>query len=114
MKESHFYQALKQFSGKEPPSFMLGITTSDYLGNFSDDKDAELVEWALSSNIPWLTGQGLIDAAITLVKDAADNGNIDERVNPDNYLCLSGGKHNFHYFGSQKTRRCNNCFCLES
>lgn len=113
MKESHFYQALKQISGKEPPKFMMEITTDDYLNSFGDEMDTELVEWALLSNIPWVTGQGLIDAAITLVRDAADNGNIVEGVSPEHNLCLSGGKHNFHYFGSNKVRRCNNCNCLE-
>lgn len=113
MKESHFYQALKQISGKEPPKFMVEVTTTEYLNEFSDENDTELVEWALSSNIPWSTGQGLIDAAITLVKDAVDNGNIVESVAPEYSLCLSGGKHNYQYFGGQKVRRCNNCSCLE-
>lgn len=90
MKESHFYQALKQVSGKEPPKFMMEITTGDYLNDFSDEMDTELVEWALLSNIPWVTGQGLIDAAVTLVRDAADNGNIVEGVSPEHNLCLSG------------------------
>lgn len=114
MKESHFYQALKQFSGEEPPKFMVGVTTSEYLSNFSDEQSEELVEWALSSNVPWCTGQGMIDSAITLVRDAVDNGNIVEGTPPEQDLCLYNSKHNFHYFGDQKVRRCNNCNCLES
>lgn len=113
MNESHFYQALKQISGKEPPEFMLGVTTNEYLDSFSNKQDEELVEWALLANIPWVTGQGLIDAAVTLVRDAADNGNIVEDIPPEHNLCLYGGKHNFYYFGSQKVRRCNSCNCLE-
>lgn len=113
MSESHFYQALKQISGKEPPKFMMEVTTDDYLDNFSGERDSELVTWALSSNIPWITGQGLIDAAIILVRDAAGNGNILEDVYPEHTLCLYGGKHKFHYFGNQRIRRCNHCNCTE-
>lgn len=113
MSESHLYQALKQISGANPPEFMKQITTYEYINNFDDDENDILVDWAISSsNIPWVTGQGLIDAAVSLTQDAAGNGNINERVFPIDDLCLSGGRHSFHSFGSQKVRRCNKCSCL--
>lgn len=114
MSESHFYQALKQISGTNPPDFMKKVTTDEYINNFGDDENDMLVDWAISSsNIPWATGQGLIDAAVSLTQDAACNGNISEASFPVDDLCLSGGKHSFHSFGGQKVRRCNNCSCLE-
>lgn len=115
MNESHFYQALKQVSGVNPPECMRKITTDDYINNFSDDDNDRLIVWALSSsNLPWVTGAGLIDAAVLLTVSAEENGNIDETITPESELCLSGGSHSFHSFGGQKTRRCNNCLCLES
>lgn len=75
--QSYFYEALMQVSGNIPPAFMARVTTSEYLSNFDDKKNDELHNWAVdSSALPWSTGMGIIEAAIQLVKDAADNGNI--------------------------------------
>lgn len=114
MNESYFYQALKQISGATPPRFMMQITVDEYLTNMGEEKSNKLADWASSeSNVPWATGQGVIDAAIALVEGAVENGNIIESIFPEHQLCLSGGKHVFHKFGNQKIRRCNNCSCLE-
>jgi hypothetical protein len=114
MNESYFYQALKQVVGSEPPEFMLSVTTEYYLHSMGDSDSQKLTEWASSkSNAPWFTGQGAVDAALSLVMDAVENGNITEIDHASDKLCLSGGKHSFHVFGGQKTRRCNNCLCLE-
>lgn len=113
MKESYFYQALKQVAGSEPPEFMKSVTKDEYINRFSDRENDELQSWAIDeSNLPWCTGMGVIEAAIALVKDAAENANIDESKHPEHSLCLSNGSHMFVSFSSPSVERCNWCGCL--
>lgn len=114
MSESYFYQALKQVAGKSPPNFMVGVDVNYYPNIMSDEDSGKLADWAASEgNLPWATGQGVINAAISIVKDAVENGNITESETPSDDLCLQGGVHSFFRFGDQKSRRCNQCSCLE-
>lgn len=114
MKESYFYQALKQVSGSNPPEFMKLVTTGEYLDEFNEALNDKLQTWAVDeSNLPWCTGMGVIDAAIALVRDARGNANIIEHDHADEKLCLSHGKHMFVAFGSPSVNRCNWCGAKE-
>lgn len=114
MKESYFYQALKQVAGTNPPDFMKSVTVGQYCHNFGDAPSDELHTWAVDkSNLPWCTGMGVIDAAIALVKDAEGNANIVESDHASESLCLSHGKHMFVTFGDDISERCNWCGCLK-
>lgn len=114
MKESHFYQALKQVAGCNPPEFMKTVTVDQYCFHFGDTPSDLLHTWAVDkSNLPWGTGMGVIDAAIAIVKDAVDNGNIDESTLLEQGLCLRNGDHMFIPFGTPAIRRCNWCGCKE-
>lgn len=110
MKESYFYQALKQVAGANPPEFMKSITVNEYCHHFGDTPSDELHNWAVDkSNLPWCTGMGVIDAAIALVNDAESNANIIESDHAEDELCLSHGKHMWIPFGSPAVVRCNWC-----
>ncbi len=115
MAESHFYQALKQVAGTNPPEFMLTITAGIYINMMSDDECDKLQIWALDeSNLPWCTGMGVIDAALALVMDAEGNANIKKDSMAEHDLCLSHGKHMFVAFGTPAVIRCNWCGTKES
>lgn len=106
----YLYQALKQIVGSEPPEFVRGLTTESYRV-LPDEENDQLIQWVLGeSSLDWVTGHGVIDSAIELVRGAEENGNIKEDSKD---FCPEGGFHSFHYFGSQKNRRCNKCLCLE-
>lgn len=71
--ENPIREALKAFTGKEPPAFVRGYDTS----GLSDAENQELQYWAVDNAKPkWATGIGLIEAAELLVAEAVANGNI--------------------------------------
>ena len=110
MKESYFYQALKQVAGSNPPEFMKLVTVDQYINDLEEILSDELQAWAINeSNLPWCTGMGVIEAAIKLVKDAEENANIIESKHASDSLCLSHGKHMWVAFGSPSEDRCNWC-----
>lgn len=114
MKESYFYQALKQVAGANPPEFMKSVTVSQYY-ELDESLGDYLQTWAVDeSNLPWCTGMGVIEAAMRLVKDAKDNANIIESDHAIEPLCLSRSKHMWVAFGSPSESRCNWCGCRKS
>lgn len=76
-KTTYFYQALKQTVGATPPDFVKSLTVDGYLSADDGLCDA-LQDWAVEESvISWSTGIGCIDAAVSIVKDAISNANIE-------------------------------------
>jgi len=71
--------------GAKPPAFLEQVASTHEL---TEEQFDTLQTWAVDeATLSWSTGIGLIDAAMLIVQDAVDNGNIgqDKFERPDDY-----------------------------
>lgn len=73
---SCLYQAISMITGKAAPAFMKNVTD---ITTINDKQCDELQYWCIeNSPLPWMTGWGVVEAAIVIVNGAAENANIGQ------------------------------------
>jgi len=72
--ENPLYDVIKILTGKEPPNFVKGKTSTAEL---NDEEFLTLQDFCSENAVlNWLTGIGILEAADVLVEESINNGNI--------------------------------------